>query len=49
MLDISRFIIKNNYKCDESLTALIASSGNIEALKIYHKNGCEWDEKTCSC
>ena len=34
LLDISRFIIVNNYKWDESLTSLIAFNGNLDALKI---------------
>ena len=46
ILNISRFIIENNYKWDESLTALIAFNGNLEALKIYKKYGCLWDKKT---
>jgi hypothetical protein len=45
-LNISRFIIVNNYKWDESLTALIAFNGNLKALKIYRKYNCPWDKKT---
>ena len=47
LLDISIFIIVNNYKWDESLTALIAFNGDLKALKIYIKYGCPWlTEKT---
>ena len=46
LFDISRFIIVNNYKWDESLTALIAFNSNLNALKIYRKYNCSWDNKT---
>jgi hypothetical protein len=45
-LNISNFIVVNNYKWDKSLTALIAFNGNLEALKIYRKYGCPWDKRT---
>jgi SAM-dependent methyltransferase len=37
LLDISRFIIVNNYKWDESLSALIISNNDLDALEIYSK------------
>jgi hypothetical protein len=30
----------NNYKWDESLSALIISNNDLEALKVYKEYGC---------
>ena len=47
VITISKYIIKNNYIWNISLTNLIVSVGDLNTLKIYQKYGCKWDESTC--